>query len=557
MVLTDLPFERNALIHSRYNAICRPGSAPPLKGDEDIQRTTSKDYAAFLKDQERKVGPDGFLDSNRYSHSFLLKKDATGRRRAASVAGQPSVVSLTSRIHQDKKDYDRRIKVIEDHMWQHKQEERELKRTEGDIIKNQRAVRHTLRDFENAINKKRMAEEKKLSQGLEKYTVLRRDHIHKKEELIKTRTQNNVHAYQSFKDQDRKNQLAKSDLSRQYKAKMSELDLKRTEVMRLSTDYEVKMKKKEEEQFRLKQELADLSIKLNMEAQKGRKQKFDTERERRKDQTNKIQEDLTAERTVENKLMRSDGDTKAAESTKRKLSADLAVNKSHLDIKKRDEQRHLTDTQFRLVDNSSIQKQLNEAAEYAEMDLKAKQIDKNVETHNLRRIHLMNSSLKARKEKGAQHEEVCQSRFKKRFTEKQRLEHEDSLKFFQKMVTKGDEMEHSLYNKMRNAEYARQKQEQTVRRMQQQLAELKRKNAVRVKNELAQTHKEEKELEQTLIREKAELDKVHSQREESYEKLQKHRQILKEDKHILMEHEREHNRLLKIGAKTDIATESY
>ena len=37
-------------------------------------------------------------------------------------------------------------------MWQHKQEERELKRTEGDIIKNQRAVRQTLRDFENGIH---------------------------------------------------------------------------------------------------------------------------------------------------------------------------------------------------------------------------------------------------------------------------------------------------------------------------------------------------------------------------------------------------------------------
>ena len=35
-------------------------------------------------------------------------------------------------------------------MWQYKQEERELKRVEGDIIKNQRAVRHTLRDFENS-----------------------------------------------------------------------------------------------------------------------------------------------------------------------------------------------------------------------------------------------------------------------------------------------------------------------------------------------------------------------------------------------------------------------
>ncbi|XP_048761242.1 trichohyalin-like isoform X2 [Ostrea edulis] len=557
MVLTDLPFERNALIHSRYSAICRPGSAPPLNAEEDVQKSSSKDYAAFLKDQERKVGPDGFLDSNKYSHSFLLKKDASGRRRAASVSGHSSVVTLTARIQQDKKDYQRRIKVIEDHMWQHKQEERELKRTEGDIIKNQRTVRHTLRDFENAINKKRMAEEKKLSQGLEKYTVLRRDHVHKKEDLTKSRTQNNVHANQTFKDQDRKTQLSKSDLSRQYKSKMSELDLKRTEVMRMSTDYEVKMKKKEEEQFRLKQELADLAIKLNMEAQKGRKQKFDKEKERRKDQTNKIQEDLTAERTVENKLMRSDGDTKAAESTKRKLSADLTVTKSHLDIKKRDEQRHLTDTQFRLVDNSNIQKQLNEAAEYAEMDLKAKQIDKNVDAHNMRRIHLMNSSLKSRKEKGAQHEEICQSRFKKRYNEKQRLDHEDSLKFFQKMVTKGDEMEHSLYNKMRNAEYARQKQEQTVRRMQQQLADLKRKNAIRVKTELAETHREEKDLEQSLIREKAELDKVHSQREDSYVKLQKHRQNLKEDKHILMEHEREHTRLLRIGAKTDISTEAY
>ena len=41
--------------------------------------------------------------------------------------------------------------MLQDHMWQHKQEERELKRTEGDIIKNQRSVRQTLRDFENGI----------------------------------------------------------------------------------------------------------------------------------------------------------------------------------------------------------------------------------------------------------------------------------------------------------------------------------------------------------------------------------------------------------------------
>ena len=39
--------------------------------------------------------------------------------------------------------------LLQDLMWQHKQEERELKRVEGDIIKNQRSVRRTLRDYEN------------------------------------------------------------------------------------------------------------------------------------------------------------------------------------------------------------------------------------------------------------------------------------------------------------------------------------------------------------------------------------------------------------------------
>ena len=34
-------------------------------------------------------------------------------------------------------------------MWQHKQDQRELKRVEGDIIKNQREVRKELRDYEN------------------------------------------------------------------------------------------------------------------------------------------------------------------------------------------------------------------------------------------------------------------------------------------------------------------------------------------------------------------------------------------------------------------------
>ena len=68
-------------------------------------------------------------------------------------------------------------------MWQHKQEERELKRIEGDIIKKQRLVKHTLRSNEQAISKKRMSEEMKLKHGMEKYTKLQQKHVHEKEDV--------------------------------------------------------------------------------------------------------------------------------------------------------------------------------------------------------------------------------------------------------------------------------------------------------------------------------------------------------------------------------------
>lgn len=79
---------------------------------------------------------------------------------------------------------------------------------------------------------------------------------------------------------------------------------------------------------------------------------------------------------------------------------------------------------------------------------------------------------------------------------------------FQKMVSKGEETEQNLYNKVRNAEYARQKQEQTIKHLQLDLQEIKRKNAEKIKQELADSFRHEKECEEKILREKAELDKV-------------------------------------------------
>jgi len=48
MVLSDMPFEKSRLIHSRYSAIKRPDSAPAHM-EEDQRNQISKEYAAFLK----------------------------------------------------------------------------------------------------------------------------------------------------------------------------------------------------------------------------------------------------------------------------------------------------------------------------------------------------------------------------------------------------------------------------------------------------------------------------------------------------------------------------
>ena len=76
------------------------------------------------------------------------------------------------------------------------------------------------------------------------------------------------------------------------------------------------------------------------------------------------------------------------------------------------------------------------------------------------------------------------------------------------MVHRAEEREHSLFSRVRNAEYARQKQEQSVRKAQQELYEIKRQNAQKIKEEMSQLTKQEQELEQKLLREQAQLAKV-------------------------------------------------
>ena len=69
-----------------------------------------------------------------------------------------------------------------------------------------------------------------------------------------------------------------NDLSRQYKLKINELGLKKSELNNLQSDYENKIRRKEEEEIRVKKELAEIALALNMETIKAKNDLYDFKR---------------------------------------------------------------------------------------------------------------------------------------------------------------------------------------------------------------------------------------------------------------------------------------
>jgi hypothetical protein len=86
----------------------------------------------------------------------------------------------------------------------------------------------------------------------------------------KERTKLVLEELQFSKDNNRKFVLVYNDLSRQYKLKMNQLDKKHLELVRLSADYSAKIQLKEEEEAKLKKDIAEIALAMNMEAMKAK-----------------------------------------------------------------------------------------------------------------------------------------------------------------------------------------------------------------------------------------------------------------------------------------------
>ncbi|XP_071808859.1 uncharacterized protein [Asterias amurensis] len=571
-----MPFDSSQKMKSRYQTLASVGSDEP-EGEE------AKEYAAFLREQERKCGPDGYLDSSKYTHSFQVRgqvleaksnkpkkpedeeqpKQAqiglfgtsaggNGKKLESRRSKIDTVVDLLNRVEKDKDDYEKRMKVIEDHMWQHKQEERELKRSEGDIIKSQHMLRRTMKDFEIGISRKKQAEARKILENKQKEFLITTEHIQKKENVTKERIEKSINKDQQIKDEDRKSYLTIGDLERRYRTKMSEIELRRSEVQKLSEEFTDRMKTKEEETFRLNKELADIALTINMEAQKQRKMAVETKKDGRGDSKDKIKTDNELEAQFEAKIRKNFNKSGQFETNKRRLSLDLVQSNVNMLEKNRDGGRQLLDTRNRLQDNHVTQRKLQEAALNAKLDLTNKKIEQKLQSHEARKSRRLQHITALKKKEHEKELMDWEDRFSKRQYDSTRRGYEDTLKHAKRTVTKQEEIEHDLSTRVRTSEYARKQKEQQCKRLQQQLAELKRKNAQRIKEQMIECSQREKELEQKILREQSELFKSHVNREEGYVTLQQHRMMMKEDRIILDGTAKEHDRLLKIGEKTDL-----
>lgn len=557
-----LPFERQPLLHKRYATLSSPELSRSFAVETDDTTTRGEEYANFLKalanGERQDAGvskPKPVNSKGQGRQSPPGNKDSRLGRKSDGSAISPQKsngllqVTLTARRSRQK--HSEMMRVIEDHMLQHKQEERALKRYEGDIIKKQHHLRRTMEDVNNSVYKKMRAEEARLSENNQEREKVKQQHFIQEDKINKSRIERNVSARLKFKDKDRKVASEMTEAEFQYCKAAKKLEVTRTEVFALTQQFEASLKKIEEKGDVLKKSLAELAIAANQLALKKRTQEVEDVRYVKDTSIKDIQDDRRRTKNLSEKLRSISDQGVKLEYNKRRLSRDLVVTKEMLSLKSREEGRKMTDINRRLQHNSTNQKQAKQAAEYLELDRQGKEIEEKEQFAEARRKHQMDQLTKDRKQQYSS--QMLQ--WKKRFLEKQneatRRAHEDSVKHLQKVVNKMEETEHALYSRVRAAEMQRRKQEQDVQKVFNELESLTKENEKRMKEMQEQYDRKKAELEQKLLREKAELAKAHHQREESIQRLYLHRARLSSDKYLLSEEEREHDRLVKIGQRTD------
>ncbi|CAF1224605.1 unnamed protein product [Rotaria sordida] len=572
-------FAPPSLLDNRYAAIAE--TSVFTYDDDDLVN-----YADFLRKHGRYMTKAGYVDSSRRVRSLHRQQDdllqsqhqtspsrggllasinksplsssapppplsTTPKKLKQSTGNElPSVISISKNLENKKKEHDKQMRLIEEQMIKAKQTEREGRRLESDVKKEQRHLHHTLQELDIDTNKKYFDAEKNLSKNLEEKDKIEREFLKKKEQQTKQRTDYTIDLLHTNKDKDRQNILVCNDLARKYRTKTNQLEMKHQQLTNLHSDFENKVHQKELEENRIKKELGELAMALHLESQKAKSDMNQFLTVMNRDRTQTIKHDLEQKQQFEEQLNQTSIHVKNYDLERRRLSADVTLHRSMLDLKQREALRRIVDTKNRLEKIYTKQRELNKNAAVAEQDRRATELITKMADIENRRTNLMNQYLNEKTERNEEREVTGANKAKVRHAEHEIRQHEDHLRHFQKTVNKNEEVAHDLRKSVQEADIERRKKEQEVQQLKEELVRKKRLDAIHICEEIANAEREEKELEQQIIKEKSKLDKLHVKCEDNYLRLLKQREQIRETKNLLQTHQREHERLLRVHVRS-------
>lgn len=446
----------------------------------------------------------------------------------------------------------KRLKAIEDHMWQHRQEERNLRRAENDIIRQQKHMQTSLKQFENKIVKRQAEETNTLLDKEAKFAGYWQKDLHDKNEATKEKIQTKQETRQKLNEARNKYTKNSNELSWRYRSLMDSLSQKKTEMEDLSKQFEALLREKEEEQLHMKQQLASLAISLNMEAQKKRKLESDTQQQTAQSALKSIADTQTKEKALlTEEKAKIKAETNFVEQ-QRGLEQSLDEKNKGFKSHQRSEGHNLANVRTHLKETMENQHYMQQEMDHLQLSILSDNIRGRVDAANTRRDKRLNNFQRRVKEKNMTKLQDWATRTITKDNEEKLKERQEKLTHLSKIVSHHDTVEHSLFSQAREADSQIKRQGQTLSKLQEELETLKKTNARKIKEMTVTAARAEMELHHKILRESAEFSKAINVREETIRTFTKYKNRNKEDRRMLDDEKREHDRRVRIADRSQL-----
>ncbi|MEL6741674.1 MAG: hypothetical protein AAFP26_13540, partial [Planctomycetota bacterium] len=326
---------------------------------------------------------------------------------------------------------------------------------------------------------------------------------------------------------------------------------RRERMEQMSRDFESKLRRHENDQQRIAAELAELSIRINMEAVKGKSRDHESRRAARVQAQRYIDENSAHEHALRRKLDKTNGINRRAENGRRQASADLSGRRERFSERIREGERRVTDNKHLVERNIAAQKKLQESAEANELDKRRRAQARNVERHHHNRVGALERAQMARRRLATERGESWRERYETNRRHHSENKNKDLLKTFKRIVRADGEREQQLAKENRQQQHECESGFKTAAKLRHQLVRARAAVGRKQHEAVGELADEERQLAGKTRRADAELASWRNRRTFTDSLLHQHRQVAHESKRVFDELNREHQRLAEIGEKTD------